>query len=112
MKISHKKEKALLLAGYILLLVALWKLDFRCIFQSFFDIPCPGCGMTRALLAALRLDFKQAFSYHPMFWSVPVLGAFLLFDGGLFKRKLWNNLLLCLIAIGFIAVWAIRLVIW
>ena len=36
-----------------------------CPFRFFFGISCPGCGMTRALLAALRLDFAAAFSYHP-----------------------------------------------
>ena len=34
-----------------------------CPFRFFFGISCPGCGMTRALLAALRLDFAAAFSY-------------------------------------------------
>ena len=111
MKISHKKEKLLLLTGYLLLLIILWKLDARCIFQSLFNIPCPGCGMTRAYLAVLRMDFKQAFLYHPMFWSVPIICAFFLFDGGLFKRKKWNNLLLCLMGIGFVIVWIIKLIV-
>ena len=110
MKISYLRNKLLLLSGYILLLVILWELNVKCIFLSLFDIPCPGCGMTRALLAALRLDFKQALFYHPMFWSIPVLGAYFLFDGGLFKKKLWNNLLLCAIGIGFIAVWITKLI--
>jgi hypothetical protein len=30
-------------------------------------LPCPGCGMTRACLAAFRLDFTDAFRYHPLF---------------------------------------------
>ena len=28
--------------------------------------------MTRAWLAALRLDFAAAFAYHPLFWVVPI----------------------------------------
>lgn len=35
-------------------------------------ISCAGCGMTRAWLALLRLDFAQAFYYHPLFWLPPV----------------------------------------
>ena len=27
---------------------------------------CPGCGMTRACLSALTLDFDAAFDYHPL----------------------------------------------
>ncbi len=30
-------------------------------------VSCPGCGMTRAWLALLRLDFAGAFYYHPLF---------------------------------------------
>lgn len=111
MKISHKKEKAFLFTGYIFLLIVLWKLNVKCVFRTLFEIPCPGCGMTRALIAMLRLDLKQAFLYHPMVWSVPVIGAMLLLDGGIFKKKRWNNLLLCGIGIGFIAVWILRLII-
>ena len=50
-----------------------------CPFRFFFGISCPGCGMTRALLAALRLDFAAAFSYHPLFFLLPffLLGYYL-----------------------------------
>lgn len=34
-------------------------------------ISCPGCGMTRALFAALRLDFAAAFHYHPLWIGLP-----------------------------------------
>ena len=51
--------------------LALYLLDIGCIFRLMTGIPCPGCGMTRAWLAALRLDFAAAFAYHPLFWVVP-----------------------------------------
>lgn len=34
-------------------------------------ISCPGCGITRAMLALLRLDFSAAFACHPLFWFLP-----------------------------------------
>jgi hypothetical protein len=37
-------------------------------------IACPGCGMTRALRAVVRLDFSAAFYYHPLWILLPVLG--------------------------------------
>lgn len=40
---------------------------YHCPFRYFFGVSCPGCGMTRALLAAVRSDFETAFSYHPLF---------------------------------------------
>lgn len=48
---------------------------FICPFYFLFDIPCPGCGMTRAYLALLKLDFYEALHYHglfpvPFFWAI------------------------------------------
>lgn len=40
---------------------------YHCPFRYFFGVSCPGCGMTRALLVAVRSDFETAFSYHPLF---------------------------------------------
>ena len=50
-----------------------------CPFRFFFGISCPGCGMTRALLAALHLDFAAALSFHPLFFLLPLflLGYYL-----------------------------------
>ena len=36
-------------------------------------ISCAGCGMSRAWISLLKLDLKNAFYYHPLFWSVPIL---------------------------------------
>lgn len=33
----------------------------------------PDCGMSRAWLACLRLDFKKAFYYHPLFIFPPCM---------------------------------------
>jgi hypothetical protein len=38
-----------------------------CLFRTVTHIPCPGCGMTHAFLAAFRLDFADAFRWHPLF---------------------------------------------
>jgi hypothetical protein len=37
-----------------------------CPTASIFGIPCPGCGLTRATLAALRGDFTEALHFHPL----------------------------------------------
>ena len=36
-----------------------------CIFHLVTDIPCPGCGMTRACLAITHGYFGDAWHYHP-----------------------------------------------
>lgn len=43
---------------------------YRCPIFYFFHIPCPGCGITRAYFSAFSLDFKSAFGYHPLFFTV------------------------------------------
>jgi uncharacterized protein DUF2752 len=37
-----------------------------CAFRRFFGIPCPGCGMTRSLVALVHLDLRSAFAFHPL----------------------------------------------
>lgn len=71
---------------------------------------CPFCGMSRAHLAALRLDFSAAFGFHPLFFlGVPYL--FLLLHDGLFskKGKRLKNLLAALLTAAFLICWLLRL---
>ena len=42
-----------------------------CIFRGVTDIPCPGCGMTRALLSLGQLDIVRAMELHP--FSLPLV---------------------------------------
>lgn len=45
-----------------------------CPTYRFLGICCPFCGMTRAHLAALRLDFSTAMYYNPVFYlGVPCI---------------------------------------
>ena len=109
MRISHLRSKLLLTFGYLLLITILSMLKVPCLFKHFLSIPCPGCGMTRALLSVLRFDFAAAFQYHPMFWSLPILYLYFLSDNGIFHKKLWDTLLLCVIGIGFLLNWLTNL---
>lgn len=83
--------------------------QYGCIFRRFFGIVCPGCYMTRAILAALRLDFAAAFRYHPMFFTLPVIAAYIWNDGRLFKNSLLNYGILSAIGIGFTVCYIMRL---
>jgi hypothetical protein len=37
-----------------------------CIFAGMTGIPCPGCGITRSIMALLRLDIASSFFYYPV----------------------------------------------
>lgn len=109
MRISHWKSKTIGSLVYLGVVALLYTSGISCLYQHLFGVCCPGCGMTRALLAALRLDFKTAFSYHPMFWSVPLLYLYFWLDNGIFLRRSWNTILLCGIGVGFLINWIVNL---
>jgi len=50
-----------------------------CLLKNFTDIPCPGCGGTRAVLALARGHFSEAFSFNPLTTSVLLLSPVILF---------------------------------
>lgn len=102
-RITHKGIKFGATAAYLILVGVLSYFSVPCLFKTFFGIPCPGCGMTRAYLSLLHLDFAAAFSFHPMFWSVPILYLYILYDGRLFKNKRLNTGVLLAIGLGFLA---------
>jgi len=102
--------KLLITAAYFGLLCVFYHFGIQCFFLSLFKLPCPGCGMSRALLSALRLDFRSAFEYHAMFWSVPLLYLYFLLDGRPFRNKFINRAVIIIILSGFVANWIFSLV--
>ncbi len=51
----------------------------NCLVQWIIGYPCPGCGMTRAVLSIGRLDFRQAFLYNPFVFFLPFIGLAIAF---------------------------------
>jgi len=100
----------LAITGIILIVVALMRyFEITCFLLELTGIPCPGCGMTRALIAAVQFRFQEAFSWHAMFWSVPLLYLCFLLDGGLFKKAWCNWVFYALIFAGFLINWLMKL---
>ena len=58
-----------------------------CIFRNITGIPCPGCGMTRSMIAAGHLHFKDAISFHPLGPVVLILLAVYCITGSNLGRK-------------------------
>ncbi len=92
--------------------LALYLLDIGCVFRLMTGIPCPGCGMTRAWLAALRLDFAAAFAYHPLFWVVPIafVLAFVREEVASSKLKRGIDIAVIVLCVLVVAVWIVRLI--
>ena len=56
------------LAGYVVLFDTTgWGIP--CVLYETTRLKCGGCGLTRAAVSLLRLDFAAAFSYHAL-WPV------------------------------------------
>jgi len=114
MKRRGFKKRLFRLLTFLLICAAVSPLFFhfyRCPIYSFFGVPCPGCGMTRALRAALTLDFSKAFYYHPLFWLVLLLipaGAVFYLSGKPYTPKIRR--LVIGIALVFVGVYIVRLI--
>ena len=91
-------------------LFGLWY-HFRlpCVPRTLTGIPCITCGLTRAWLYALHLDFLSALRQYPMFWAVPILALFFLWDGKLFRRRGVNVWVLGILLAGMLLSYLLRL---
>lgn len=80
-------------AVYILVAVCLYHCRIAdifppCVISKIIGRPCPGCGLTRAGLSILRLDFRTAWSFNPtIFLVVPAMLYFLAADIRRFYRR-------------------------
>ena len=70
----------------MLLLFGVYLLFVGCPIYRMFGEPCPGCGMTRAFIAAMKLDMKTAFGYHPLFPLFALETIYVLIRGNILKH--------------------------
>lgn len=61
-----------------------------CLFHLVTDVPCPGCGMTRACLAITHGHFGDAWHYHPFSFLIIGLAIGAAFSPIWFKNA-WNR---------------------
>ena len=98
-------------AAIVLLLEIPRRLIFGngCFFLALTDIPCPTCGMTRAVLMLLTFNIREAFILNPALPTVPIAAIFCALAFADKKRaRLWLILLISDVAALF-TVWVIRL---
>lgn len=109
-KMQHIKIKMIILVVTVIYLFLKIHGGYECPVLHYTGIPCMACGMTRAWIAALHLDFQTAFHMHPMFWSVPFLVLYILYEGNVFKKKEMNFLMVGFILAGFLVTYIFRLI--
>lgn len=84
---------------------------YRCPFRYILGIPCPGCGMTRALYAMVRFRFADAWRYHPLVYLIyPAAVAALMEMSGIHRFTARTRKMACCgMAVLFVVVYIIRI---
>jgi hypothetical protein len=85
-----------------------------CVIRATVGIPCPACGITRAAVVLLRLDFAESLRMHPLLWLVPVGGIFTIYkyirrgsdSVRWFSAVMWANI------VAFFLLYAVRMVLY
>ena len=105
------KEFVFVLGIIGVLALAFYKSGMKCLFKYTVGFPCPGCGLTRAWLSFLRMDFEAAFKWHPLFWIVPVIIVIEVFmKEGLFKSKRSNLAFWIILSLMILGVYVVRMI--
>ena len=94
---------------FALAFIIMGRTGVGCVFLYFLGIPCPGCGMTRAMRALLRLDFAAAFAWNSLIYAMPYVFCYVFFpmDGKIHRR------ILAIIGIAALINWLYRvLILW
>ena len=105
----QKYQVLIIIAVAVVLFYAVMSaLGITCPVKYLAGVSCPGCGMTRACLSALRFDFESAFYYHPLWIVMPPLAVLLIFLWAKRKKKAFCAVLV-LFLLSLIGVYIYRL---
>lgn len=86
----------------------LFALGITCPIKYITGVSCPGCGMSRAMWALIRLDFSTAVYYHPLCFAIPPVGIGLAYFHAMRRRRAFSALLLGM-SVAMVAVYLYRL---
>lgn len=103
-KVDRADLKAVVVIVMAYLLIE--AVGITCPIKFMTGISCAGCGMSRAWIAAIHLDFARAFYYHPLFWIIIPAGIWIL-AGHKMPQKVYQTGI-CLICILMLGVYIMR----
>ncbi len=105
--LKHIKERVQLCISIFFIYLFLSLLHVGCPIKFLTGISCPGCGMTRAVISVFRLNFKEAFHYHPLFLITPVMLCLFLLETAI--KPIYYKIAWSMIFLMFLLVYIIRL---
>lgn len=82
-----------------------------CLVRLAFGVPCPACGLTRAAIAAARLDLGASVRFHPL--SLPLIAAVgltaaMAFFAGDVAWRRWVPVVTGAAGVALVVVWVLR----
>lgn len=101
------KDKGKLAFSVVLIYIIMQFLGITCPIKFLTGISCAGCGMTRAFISLLKLDFSSAFYFHPLFFMPFV--AIIIFLFRKYLPKWFLKISFIIILSSFIIVYFIRM---
>jgi hypothetical protein len=122
--LAHRQTSAIIFgaavvhAGFVMTGLPSW----TCPFQELFGLPCPGCGLSRAIAALLHGDWQTCFTFHlfaPFFLLALILMAWITFLPVAQRQWLTSQIevierrsgIVAILLIGLVVYWLARLII-
>ena len=97
-KIKFIKVLSLIVIGIFIIFLLMKKFSSitgsSCLIRGVIGVPCPSCGMSRAITEVINGDIIKAFKFHPLFWLPFVVMFFLIL-----KRKYFKFILIIAITL-------------
>lgn len=92
------------------LIMHILKLE-SCPVKLLIGLPCPGCGMTRAVICLLKLDFKGSFRYNAL-WLILlfIVVVAILKKYGIFKKLYYSRVFWMVIGATILTYYILRLI--
>ena len=111
---NNNKVKRIIIATVTIVAVAILVLldIYKCPLDYILGIPCPMCGMTRAVITAVSGDFVGAFHYHPL-WIVIIIGVLfiILYELRVIKiPKIAFNIICVILGVLLVLCYIVRLI--
>lgn len=102
----------LLVAAYLCLMTFVFHKRV-CPLAAVTGLPCPGCGMTRAVLLLAQGQFSQAWEIHPFVYPLAILALLaIVLRYGLGQKIRWMEYVLIPLGIGAIVYYVYRMLAW
>lgn len=118
--LTFLRQHAVLLAAIAGVTALTWPLTgTSCIFRATCGLPCPGCGLTRSVLAILHGDWQLSLRMHPLTGLLAIYALYFLLKHALQRMKQPFGLASAVerkamigLIIALLAVYAIRMILF